>query len=59
MFEKFKVQLKKDGRSFKWFVKKYLAGDVSYVYASMQLNGNATVQKPLEDAVWKYMKENA
>ena len=55
--EHFKNELAKDGRTFKWFVREYLKNEVSYVYANMQILGNATLQPVVEDAILKYLKE--
>ena len=52
--EKFKTRIKEDGRSYKWFINRYLS---EYNYSSVmnQINGFTKVQNYLEKAIRKYL----
>ena len=56
MFEKLRKRLKDEGRSFVWWVGKYLP-DKKYYTVMSQINGIATTQDYLSEAVKKYLEE--
>ena len=56
MFEKLRGKLKEEGRSFSWWVAKYLPG-YKYNTIMAQINGFATKQDYLTDAIDNYMEE--
>jgi len=56
VLDKFKAKIQEDGRSYKWFILKYLS---EYNYSSImnQINGFTKVQNYLEKAIRKYSED--
>ena len=54
--EKFKTKLKADGRTFAWWIRRNFP---NYHYQSImaQINGFATMQDYLKEAIKKYLAE--
>ena len=56
MVEKLRSKLKVEGRSFIWFVRKYLPEQM-YPAVMSQLNGINSMKPETEKAIEKYLKE--
>ena len=56
MIKEMKAKISKEGRTFKWFVKKYLP-DRYYGTVMLMLNDYAKLQPDVEKAIEKYLKD--
>jgi transaldolase len=57
MKKEIKGNLKKNGQSLKWFWKNNLKDKLSYNYFIIQINGHATMQDNVEDAITKFLND--
>jgi len=58
MIKEFKKAIKEDGRTFKWFHKKYIKDTMpNYNYFIMQLNNHAQMHNSIKTIIEKYMNE--
>lgn len=56
MIEKFRKKMQKEGRTFRWWHKKYLK-NISYPYFIIQLNEPERMQEDVEKAIKKYLDQ--
>ena len=56
MTEKLRAKLKKEGRTFRWFLSEYLP-DKYYSTFMLQINGFTNLQPDVEKAIEKYLKD--
>jgi len=54
--QEFKKRMYKEGRSFKWFHKKYIK-NLSYVYFMIQLHDEERMHNSVVKAIKKFMEE--
>jgi len=57
MLETLRKKLKEEGRSYSWWITKYLHG-YKYHTIMSQINGFTDAQDYLFEAIEKYLKEN-
>jgi len=54
IIEKFKRQMRSEGRTFKWFYRTYL-NNVTYPYFIIQLNEKDRLSDEIKKAIEKYL----
>jgi len=54
--KEFKKKMRKEGRTFKWFHKKYIK-DLSYVYFMIQLHDQDRLHNSVVKAIEKFLNE--
>jgi len=56
MITQFKDKLKAEGRSIKWFHRKYIKG-MTYNALALQINGYVVVSTHVKQMIRKYMED--
>jgi len=56
MIEELRAKLKRNRRSYKWFIATYFQG-YTYTYIMTQINGFARMQENTKETIENYLKE--